>query len=193
LRSGPDLSGPYKIRSAGSRAQRGFQPWKIVLALLSNISPERQIREVKRDSGRRVWESGRQASMVTRLEIRRIGTGVPYDMHVKRTLLLTAGLLVGLSLAACEQARIRQINADPGRYMNKEVAVVGHVTQSIGAFGKGIYQVDDGTGRLWVLANVRGVPSKGAKVGVKGYVRPTITFLGINYATVMEETGRRGE
>ena len=131
--------------------------------------------------------------MVTRLEIRRIGTGVPYDMHVKRTLLLTAGLVVGLSLAACEQARISQINADPGRYMNKEVAVVGHVTQSIGAFGKGIYQVDDGTGRLWVLANVRGVPSKGAKVGVKGYVRPTITFLGINYATVMEETGRRGE
>ena len=114
-------------------------------------------------------------------------------MHVKRTLLLTAGLVVGLSLAACEQARISEINADPGRYMNKEVAVVGHVTQSIGAFGKGIYQVDDGTGRLWVLANVRGVPSKGAKVGVKGRVKPTITFLGINYATVMEETDRRAE
>jgi hypothetical protein len=114
-------------------------------------------------------------------------------MHVKRALYLTAGLVIGLFLAACEQARISQINADPGRYMNKEVAVVGHVTQSIGAFGKGIYQVDDGTGRLWVLANVRGVPSKGAKVGVKGYVKPTITFLGINYATVMEETGRRDE
>jgi hypothetical protein len=114
-------------------------------------------------------------------------------MHVKRALYLTAGLVIGLFLAACEQQRISQINADPGRYMNKEVAVVGHVTQSIGAFGKGIYQVDDGTGRLWVLANVRGVPSKGAKVGVKGYVKPTITFLGINYATVMEETGRRDE
>jgi len=113
-------------------------------------------------------------------------------MHMKRGLYLIAGLIIGLFLAACEHARISQINADPGRYMNKEVAVVGHVTQSIGAFGKGIYQVDDGTGRLWVLANVRGVPSKGAKVGVKGYVKPTITFLGINYATVMEETGRRG-
>jgi len=43
------------------------------------------------------------------------------------------------------------------------------------------------------VANVHGVPSKGARVGVKGHVKPTVTFLGINYATVMEETDRRGE
>jgi hypothetical protein len=113
-------------------------------------------------------------------------------MNFRRGFYLALTLVSGFLLVACEQARISQINADPGRYMNKEVAVVGQVTQSIGALGKGIYQVDDGTGRLWVLANVRGVPSKGARVGVKGYVKPTITFLGINYATVMEETERRG-
>jgi hypothetical protein len=113
-------------------------------------------------------------------------------MTVKRALYFTTTIVLGLLLLACEQARISQINADPGRYMNKEVAVVGNVTQSIGVLGKGIYQVDDGTGKLWVVANVRGVPSKGARVGVKGYVKPTITFLGINYATVMEETDRRG-
>ena len=114
-------------------------------------------------------------------------------MTTRRVLYLSVPLVLGFLLAACEQARISQINADPGRYMNKEVAVVGNVTQSIGVLGKGIYQVDDGTGKLWVVANVRGVPSKGAKVGVKGYVKPTITFLGINYATVMEETDRRAE
>lgn len=113
-------------------------------------------------------------------------------MNFKKVLYLPLTLVIGLLMVACEHAQISQINADPGRYMNKEVAVAGHVTQSIGAFGKGIYQVDDGTGRLWVLANVRGVPSKGTRVGVKGYVKPTITFLGINYATVMEETDRRG-
>jgi hypothetical protein len=114
-------------------------------------------------------------------------------MTADKALYLGTALVLGLLLAACEQAKISQINADPGRYMNKEVAVAGHVTQSIGALGKGIYQVDDGTGRLWVVSNVRGVPSKGARVGVKGYVKPTITFLGINYATVMEETDRRAE
>src|SRR5436190_23810781 len=114
-------------------------------------------------------------------------------MRIKRVFYFSLTLIIGVRLAAGEQTKISQINADPGRYMNKEVAVVGHVTQSIGALGKGIYQVDDGTGRLWVVANVRGVPSKGAKVGVKGHVKPTITFLGINYATVMEETDRRAE
>ena len=106
---------------------------------------------------------------------------------------LTAILIVALSLVACERKKIAEINADPGRYMNKEVAVAGHVTQSIGALGRGIYQVDDGSGRLWVVTNGRGVPSKGARVGVKGHVKPTITFLGVNYATVMEETDQRGE
>ena len=113
-------------------------------------------------------------------------------MNIKRALCLVLVLAAGFFVVACEHARIGQINQDPGRYMNKEVAVAGNVTQSIGAFGKGIYQIDDGTGRLWVLANVRGVPSKGARVGVKGFVKPTITFMGINYATVMEETDRRG-
>ena len=100
-------------------------------------------------------------------------------------------LIMGLALVACEKVKIGDINADPGRFMNKEVGVAGTVTQSIGALGKGIYQVDDGTGRLWVFSNSRGVPSKGAKVGVKGHVIPTVTFLGINYATVMQESDRR--
>src|SRR2546425_9414745 len=120
--------------------------------------------------------------------------GPKYEQSMTRQIIyLMAIVILGFSLVACEQKKISEINADPGRYMNKEVAVVGRVTQSIGALGKGVYQVDDGTGRLWVMTNSRGVPSKGAKVGVKGYVKPTITFLGVNYATVMEETDRHAE
>lgn len=114
-------------------------------------------------------------------------------MTAKRIFHFTAILIVAFLLAACERTKISQINTDPGRYMNKEVAVAGHVTQSIGALGKGIYQIDDGTGKLWVVSNVRGVPSRGARVGVKGRVKPSVTVLGINYLTVMEETDRRGE
>ena len=100
-------------------------------------------------------------------------------------------LLLGLALAGCEQKSISEINADPGRFMHKEVMVAGRVTQSIGALGHGIYQVDDGTGAIWVYASNSGVPSKGAMVGVKGHIMPTITFLGLNYATVIQETARR--
>lgn len=114
-------------------------------------------------------------------------------MTAKRICYFVALLMMGLALVACERMKISEINADPGQFKNREVAVVGRVTQSIGALGKGIYQIDDGTGSLWVLVNGRGVPSKGARVGVRGHITPTITFLGINYATVMEERDRRAE
>src|SRR5262245_45840906 len=112
-------------------------------------------------------------------------------MTIKRLTYFVAVISLGLALVACERVKIGDINADPGRFMNKEVAVTGTVTQSISALGKGVYQVDDGTGRLWVLSTTRGVPSKGAKVGVKGHIMPTLTFLGINYATVLQENDRR--
>jgi len=112
-------------------------------------------------------------------------------MTPRRVFYFIAVLIMGLSLVACDKVKIGDITSDPGRYLNKEVGVVGTVTQSIGAFGRGVYQVDDGTGRLWVFSNGRGVPSKGAKVGVKGHIMPTVTFLGINYATVMQESNRR--
>lgn len=96
-----------------------------------------------------------------------------------------------LFLSACEREKIGDINADPGRYRDKEARVAGRVTQSFGALGRGIYQIEDGTGSLWVLSESRGVPTKGAMVGVKGKVSPTVTFLGVNYATVMLEADRR--
>src|SRR5215475_3256972 len=87
--------------------------------------------------------------------------------------------LAMLALVACERHKIGDITADPGRFNGKEVAVVGRVTQSVGALGKGVYEVDDGTGKIWVLSETRGVPSKGAHVGVKGRIMPTVTFLGV--------------
>jgi hypothetical protein len=102
-----------------------------------------------------------------------------------------AGALLSVFLVSCEREKISDINADPGRFHGKEVQIAGKVTQSIGALGKGIYQVNDGSGSLWVFSDKLGVPSKGIKVGVKGTVVPTVTFLGINYATVLREIDRR--
>ena len=97
-----------------------------------------------------------------------------------------------LVLAACPQQRsIADITNDPGRYADKEVGVRGTVTQSFGAIGTGMYQVDDGTGRIWVYSENRAVPGKGARVGVSGKVQPTFTFAGKSFATVLRETNRR--
>jgi len=112
-------------------------------------------------------------------------------MNKTKVGLMILGVIMGLTLAACEREKISDINADPGRYHGKVVDIAGEVTQSIGALGKGVYQINDGTGSLWVYSDKLGVPSRGAHVGVRGSVLPTFTFLGINYATVLKESDRR--
>lgn len=103
-------------------------------------------------------------------------------------LLLTSAVFL---LTACpSQTTISRINADPARYRNKEVVIVGTVRDSYGAMGQGAYEIDDGTGRLWVVTR-RGVPSRGARVGAKGRVYNGFNFGGRNYGTVLEETDRK--
>lgn len=101
-------------------------------------------------------------------------------------------LLVGtLLLTACpSQTSISKINADPGRYRGKEVGIVGRVTDSYGVLGNGAYEIDDGTGKIWV-ATRRGIPSRGSRIGAKGYVHNGFSFGGRSYGTVIEETDRR--
>ena len=79
-------------------------------------------------------------------------------------------LAFALALTGCEQKKINEIRADPGRYANKEVSVVGNVTRSFSLLGRGAYEVDDGTGKLWIVSD-KGVPFQGARVGVKGTIR----------------------
>jgi hypothetical protein len=114
-------------------------------------------------------------------------------MKNRKVHFLIAVVVLGFVLVACEQDKIADINADPGSYKGKEIQIAGEVTQSVGALGKGVYQVNDGTGSLWVYSDTRGVPTRGAHVGVKGTIVPTFTFLGINYATVMRESDRRAD
>ncbi|HEY0766131.1 MAG TPA: hypothetical protein VGD61_27360 [Pyrinomonadaceae bacterium] len=102
-------------------------------------------------------------------------------------LLLSATLL----FTACpSQTNIAKITANPDRYRGKEVGIAGRVTDSYGVLGAGAYEIDDGTGRMWV-ATRKGVPSRGAHVGAKGYVHNGFSFAGRSFGTVMEETDRR--
>lgn len=109
----------------------------------------------------------------------------------KRLGFATLVLATVVLLTACpSQTTISRINADPARYRNKEVAIVGVVRDSYGVMGNGAYEIDDGTGRLWVVTR-RGVPSKGSRVGAKGRVYNGFQFGGRNFGTVLEETDRK--
>ena len=95
-----------------------------------------------------------------------------------------AVIAVMLATAACPSRKsIADINRDP--------AIAGNVVSSWGALGTGMYQVDDGTGTMWVISNGYGVPAKGTRVGVAGYIQPTFSLGGRSFATVMKESRRR--
>lgn len=88
-----------------------------------------------------------------------------------RTYALVAGaVLCLLALSGCEQKTVNEIRADPARYADKDVSVIGSVTRSYSVLGRGAYEVDDGTGKLWVVSD-KGVPREGAKIAVKGTIR----------------------
>lgn len=113
---------------------------------------------------------------------------------MKRTKIFLGVSIAFLSLAltGCpERIKIGDISNDPGRYYDKEVTVAGRVVRSYGAVGAGVYEIDDGTGKLWIATEKYGVPSKDTYVGVTGRVIPGVTWGGRNYGNGMRETRRR--
>jgi len=100
-------------------------------------------------------------------------------------------LTTALLLSACpSRTTINQINGDPARYRGKEVLVIGEVSNSYGVTGIGAYELNDGTGKIWVLTE-RGVPSRGAQVGAIGKYRQGVNWDGRNFGSALQETDRR--
>jgi len=100
--------------------------------------------------------------------------------------------LGSLLLAGCPpRVSIEKLNRDPGRYAGREVTIVGRVVDSFGALGRGVFQVDDGTGTMWVLTGQYGIPGAGAKLAVTGHVEQGFSLAGRNFATILRETERR--
>jgi len=116
---------------------------------------------------------------------------------------LTKGLLISVIAiatvlaAGCPQRRsIAEIERNPGRYADKEVAIVGVVRDSYGVsvpgtpIRGGVYKIDDGTGSIWVVTEDT-VPGKGAEIGIKGRVGTGVSWSGKNYGLGIYETGRK--
>lgn len=106
-------------------------------------------------------------------------------------------LIVGIFTLACpKRTSIGDIEANPGKFQNKEVAVAGIVRTSYGVSiplvneSGGIYKVDDGTGSIWVITK-RSVPSKDAQLGIKGKIQNGINYNGKNYGLVLIEDDRK--
>ena len=109
-----------------------------------------------------------------------------------RPLIFSLLLVCALAPAALAKTSINKITADPGRYNNKKVTIEGTVTDSYGVLGEGIYELDDGTGRIWVIAE-RAVPARGSRVEAKGLVISGFVYNGRNLAVALRESGRKAK
>jgi hypothetical protein len=99
---------------------------------------------------------------------------------VKRFAPLAFALALLGGCALSSHPRIADLKYNPGRYQNHSVTVDGVVTSSWGVplMPLKLYKVDDGTGEVTVVANNGHVPTKGARVKVKGRVNEFATFGG---------------
>jgi hypothetical protein len=78
-------------------------------------------------------------------------------------------LAVALFMVACEKVTISDILADPTRYKDKKVGVVGTVT-----------------GKIYVISN-QGVPGKGQEVAVEGTVFTGAMVMGQSVGVAIRE------
>lgn len=109
-----------------------------------------------------------------------------------RVKLLAAAWLALLAISAgCKGATpIQELLQNTAGFDGQTVQVTGEVKTAAGAFGKGVYQIDDGTGTIMVVTEKGGVPTQGSKVGVRGTFRSAFT-VGTDVIAVIQESERR--
>lgn len=109
-----------------------------------------------------------------------------------RALRLLAAAALALMLAGCKSSelpvtKIGTLLADPARFDGQTLRVAGEVTRSLGILGYGAYELDDGTGKLPVIAKESGAPPSGAKIGVEGEFRAAFTLGATTAAALVEK------
>jgi RecJ-like exonuclease len=95
-------------------------------------------------------------------------------------------------IAGCPtHTSIADINKDPGHFANKDISISGTVSEAFGALGNGVFQMDDGTGRIWVYSQNYGIPGNGNKVSITGRVQQGFAFNGRNFGVILRQTEDR--
>jgi hypothetical protein len=89
-----------------------------------------------------------------------------------------AAMALVVSTIGCGGTTINHILSEPDRYRHREVTLKGEVVKSASLLGRGAYQLDDGTGTIWVVAD-HGVPRRGAGVKAQGRIRDVVDTGGV--------------
>lgn len=119
---------------------------------------------------------------------------------MKKTIFVILAVILAFgsfTLSGCkdnDRIKISSILNKPDKYVDHEVTVAGEVTKryEVDLFitEAGAYQIDDGTGKIWVITKT-GVPKEGVKVGLKGTVSSGFKLGRDVFGAVIKENERR--
>ena len=102
--------------------------------------------------------------------------------HTRLASLAAALVVLSLGAGACaaRSANVGEVKVNPGRYIDRSISIEGVVTESWGIplVPYKLYKVDDGTGEITVVSDDDRIPSKGARVRVRGKLRDVATLGG---------------
>ncbi|MBC8183951.1 hypothetical protein H8E88_22890 [candidate division KSB1 bacterium] len=106
----------------------------------------------------------------------------------KLTFSLTTILLIAL-ISCAARTRIFDIKQTPRRFHDKTVTVAGTVTNTISlpVLKVGVFQIDDGSGKIWVKPK-HNTPFKGDRVAVTGTIKVGITISGRSFGVILFES-----
>ncbi len=109
---------------------------------------------------------------------------------MKHKVLLTFFLFLGLLFSSCGYVKIARIQSDPSHFQSRTIAVNGTVTNYFGNSKSGLYELSDGSGKIYVEPKGQ-APSKGAKVRVTGRVVKGVKVMGRSFGAVIRERDRK--
>ena len=104
-------------------------------------------------------------------------------------LVIAAGALSG-ACASMGERSISEVQTNPGKFHDKTVTVEGVVTTSFGIplVPFKVFRVSDGTEEMLVISDDSRIPSKNARVRVKGKVQEVGMFGGRSFGLHIRET-----
>jgi len=105
--------------------------------------------------------------------------------HLKSILLI----LIIFLISCAARTRISAIKQAPRRYHDRVVTVSGVVknTITLPVLNVGLFQIDDGTGKIWVKPREK-TPFKGQRVSVTGKIKVGLTISGRSFGVILIES-----
>jgi hypothetical protein len=102
------------------------------------------------------------------------------NVPARLAVVAVAALVASACGLGLRNPNISELKTNPGRYHDRSVNIDGVVTTSWGVpmVPFRLYKVDDGTGEVTVLSNSSRMPTRGARVRVKGRVNEVAVFGG---------------